>query len=422
MPYLRLFVPLLMLLAVPAARGEPPAARSFSFGAGRAGTTVVAADAAYDAIRGYGWEPGAMRITGNAATADEPFAFSVRAPEGNYRVKVWLGDTATTVKAEARRVMVAGARGGPVEFTVNVRTSRIDDRTSVGTSARERKVSARQWDDRLTLEFCGKRPTVSAIEVVPASDVVTLFLAGDSTVTDQAEEPWAAWGQLLPQFFTPKVAVANYAESGRALRSFRGERRWAKLLSCLRPGDYVFVQFGHNDMKEKGDGVGAFTSFSVDLWQYVADVRAKGGLPVLVTPMHRRRFVGNEIQNTFGDYPEATRRVAAELKVPLVDLQAMSKPLYEAFGPERSKLLFVHFPAGSFPGQDKPLKDDTHFRAFGADQIARCVVRSIRELKLPLAEQVRADVPAFDPAKPGDPAAYDLPASAVVKLVVPEGK
>ena len=218
------------------------------------------------------------------------------------------------------------------------------------------------------------------------------------------------------------MAVANYAESGRTLRSFKGERRQAKLLAGVKPGDYVFVQFGHNDMKEKGPGVGAFTSFSDSLRSLVADVRAKGGRPVLLTPMNRRKFDGGSVVQTFGDYPEATRRVAAELAVPLIDLQAMSKPLYEAFGPDRSTLLFVHFPAGTFPGQDKPLRDDTHFRAFGADQIARCVVQGVRDLHLPLAAEVRDTVPSFDPSRPGDPAAYDLPASPVAAVVVPEGR
>jgi lysophospholipase L1-like esterase len=430
-------LPTVLALATQA-RADPPASRTFVFGGGDPRSVVVPADQLYDARRGFGFEPGvAVRVEhrtggGSFATADGPFMFSEKLPEGNYRVTVRLGDpdgeSATAVKAETRRVMVPLVRTGKghvvqVEFTVNVHAPRVDAATSVSVSARERSASPRSWDDKLTLEFLGPRPAVSSIEIRPADPgTITVFLAGDSTVTDQAAEPWAAWGQLLPQFFTPAVAVANYAESGRTLNSFRAEHRWAKILSQLRPGDYVFVQFGHNDMKEKGPGVGAFTTFSASLRSNVADVRAKGGLPVLLTPMHRRHFAGAEIQSTFGDYPEATRRVAAELKVPLIDLQAMSKPLYESFGPEGSKQLFVYFPANAYPGQDKPLHDDTHFRAFGADQIARCVVQSIRDLKLPLAADVRPEVPPFDPAHPGDPAAYDLPASAAVKSVVPEGR
>ncbi len=442
---LRRAAPLLLTLAAaPWARAEATAGRTFCFGPAviRPGGVAVPPDAVYDAARGYGFEPGtAVRVVTRTdgpqdarqfATAGGPFLFSEKVAEGNYTVTVWLGDpggeSATAVKAETRRVMVPLTRTAKgqltrVEFTVAVHTPRLPDGTSVAISARERIPAVRHWDDKLTLEFLGPRPAVSAVEIRPAdAGTVTVFLAGDSTVTDQPEEPWAAWGQFLPQFFTPAVSVANYAESGRTLRSFKAERRWAKLVSQIKAGDYVFIQFAHNDMKEKGPGVGPFSSFSDSLRQYVADVRAKGGLPVLMTPMNRRHFVGTEITNTFGDYPAATKKVAAELNVPLIDLQAMSKPLFEAFGPERTKQLFVYFPAHAYPGQDKPLHDDTHFQAFGADQLARCVVQGIRDLKLPLAADVRDGVPTYDPAHPGDPATYDLPASTSGKLVVPEGK
>lgn len=385
----------------------------------------------YDPVRGYGFEPGPAARIDPAGGVVGPFLFSVRVPEGNYRVTVRLGGTtaasATAIKAESRRVMtpltktVAGETA-TAEFTVHVRTPRIDDRSSVSLSAREKGPAVRHWDNKLTLEFCGPNPAVASIDIGRVDDAVTVFLAGDSTVSDQPQEPWAAWGQWLPQFFTARVAVANYAESGRSLRSFKGERRWDKLLSQLKAGDYVLIQFGHNDMKEKGDGVGAFSSFSDSLRAFVQDAQAKGGRAVLLTPMHRRRFSGSDVQATFGDYPDAVRKVATELKVPLINLQAMSKPLYEAFGPERSKQLFVHFPAGTFPGQTAALKDDTHFSAFGADQLARCVVQGIRDLKLPLADDLRDGIPTFDPTRPGDAAAYDLPASAAGTTVTPEGR
>lgn len=413
----------------------------FAFAASpAAGFTAVATDTVYDDKRGYGFEPDQTiklqsRTTGPAlgrefATADAPILFSAKVPEGNYHVTLWLGDTEgeteTQVKAESRRIVYPLVRTkageiSKIDFTVNVRTAWIDNKNWVKISDREKIPAVRHWDDKLTLEFAGKRPAVAAVAIQKIDDAVTVFIAGDSTVTDQAQEPWTAWGQLIPQFFKPNVAIANHAESGRSLKSFKGDRRWDKVLAQLKAGDYVFIQFGHNDMKENGGKV-AYTDFSDLLRAYIADVKAKQAHVVVMTPMHRRRFSGNEIQPTFGDYPDAIRKVAWSEGVPLIDLQAMSKPLFEAFGPEKAKLLFVHFPANTFPGQDKAFKDDSHFQAFGSDQIARCVLQGIRDLKLPLADSIRDGVPTFDPAHPDDPAKYYLPSSVATKTVTPEGK
>lgn len=396
--------------------------------------TFVPADAVYNTERGYGFEPSSaagLVTQSRCMTGNEPFLFSIHAPEGNYRVTAWFGGATggsdTAIKAESRRIMmplvaIGDGEVNQITFTVNIRTPKIDDKTSVKLNDRETKPDVHHWDDKLTLEFAGTHPAISALKIERVTDATTVFLVGDSTVTDQPGEPWAAWGQLIPQFFKPSVAVANYAESGRTFKSFTADRRWDKVMSVIKPGDYVFIQFGHNDMKEKGAGIGPYTSFSDSMRKYIADTRAKGAFPVVCTPMHRRKFAGNEIQPTFGDYPDAVRKLASETSTPLIDLQAMSKPLYEYFGPEKSKRLFVHFPAGTFPGQDKALADDTHFQAFGADQIARCVVQRIRDLKLPLAKDLRDGIPAYDPSHPDDPDAYTLPASAGGKPIVPEGK
>ncbi|MDB5327223.1 MAG: rhamnogalacturonan acetylesterase [Phycisphaerales bacterium] len=404
------------------------------------GFTPIAADAGYDAKRGYGFEPDQTiklqsRSTGPAlgrefATADAPILFSAKAPEGNYHVTAWLGDpegeTETQVKAESRRIMYPLVRTKKgeltkIDFTVNVRTAWIDNKNWVKISDREKTPSVRHWDDKLTLEFAGKRPAVAAIEIQKVDDAVTVFLAGDSTVTDQPQEPWTAWGQLIPQFFKPNIAIANNAESGRSLKSFKADRRWEKVLSQLKAGDYVFIQFGHNDMKEAGGKV-AYTTFSDSLRQYIQEAKTKDAHVVVLTPMHRRTFAGNEIRPSFGDYPDAIRKVAWSEGVPLIDLQAMTKPMYEAFGPEKAKAMFVYAPAGTYPGQDKAFKDDTHFQAFGSDQIARCVLQGIRDLKLPLADSIRDGVPTFDPSHPDDPTKYYLPSSVAVQTVTPEGK
>lgn len=363
------------------------------------------------------------------APGQTPPTFSVPVAEGSYDVAVTFGDasraTSNTVKAESRQLMLERVDTQPGEFitrtfTVNVRTPRLPDGEQVRLKDRER--AALRWDERLTLELNGKRPGVKSISITPRPDAITVFLAGDSTVTDQQNEPWAGWGQMLPRFFEPGVAVANHAESGESLRAFRSEKRLEKILSQIQPGDYLFIQFGHNDMKEKGNDVGPFTTFTRDLEDYLNKGRQRGATVVLLTPMHRRRFgPGAEVHNTHGDYPQAIRYVAQTHGIPLIDLHAMSKLLYEALGPEASKKAFVHYPANTFPGQDKPLKDDTHFNNYGAYELARCVVHGIRESKLPLMEHIADDVKPFDPAAPDPFTTFDVPPSPLHPTTAPSG-
>jgi lysophospholipase L1-like esterase len=262
------------------------------------------------------------------------------------------------------------------------------------------------------------------MEITPAAkNIVTVFLAGNSTEVDQAEEPYAAWGQMLPSFFVArKVAVANYAESGESLSSFIGERRLEKMLSLMKAGDYAFVQFGHNDMKQQGPGIGAFTSYKKDLKYFIAEVRKKGAIPVLVTSMQRRSFdsVG-KITETLGDYPEAVRQTAKEEHTPLIDLNAMSKIMYETWGPQESIKAFVHFPANTFPGQSEELKDDTHFTPFGAYEIARLIVKGIRDNQLGIAAFIKKETPAVDPARPRSFSSFYWPYSPAIASVKPDG-
>jgi lysophospholipase L1-like esterase len=360
---------------------------------------------------------------------DSPNRFFAHLPEGNYLVRVTLGDKTqdsdTTVKAEARRLMlesVKTAAGQTVtrEFVVNIRQASIagGDRVKLN----DRELGGPSWDDKLTLEFVGPKVHVVSVDVEPAKDVTTVYIAGDSTVCDQGNEPWAAWGQVLPRFFKPTVAVANYAESGRALYSFRSEKRLDKILSVIKGGDYLFIQFGHNDQKDKSPGAGAFTSYKRKLEEYVAATRAKGATPVLVTPMYRRRFDGGKLQESLGDYPAAVRKVAEEQKVALIDLHEMSGKLFGAMGEEGTKKAFVFFPANSFPGQKEELKDNTHFNAYGAYELARCVVEGLRTSGLPLAKQLADDVTPFDPSRPDAPESVKIPASLPPPSVTkPEG-
>jgi lysophospholipase L1-like esterase len=356
--------------------------------------------------------------------AKNPFIFAVDVPEGNYDVFVTLGDyeskSMTTIKAESRRLMLEkiGTESGEfkkIVFTTNVRYSQIDSVTSVKLKPRE--IKHLNWDKRLSIEFNDQNPCICGVEIVKTTKPITIFLAGNSTVTDQKLEPWAAWGQMLPRFFkSGEVVVANHAESGESLKSFIGENRLKKLFSTTKAGDYLFIQFGHNDPKKQSDSyVEPFVGYKKYLKLFIDKARQNSVIPVLVTPMHRRHFDENGmIVNTHGDYPAAMCETAKEENVPLIDLFEMSKEMFEAMGIEGSKKAFVHYPAGTFPGQNEELNNDTHFSNYGAYELAKCVVEGIKSNQIELEKYLVDDVQTFDPNHPDSFNSWNLPVSPLI--------
>jgi lysophospholipase L1-like esterase len=359
-------------------------------------------------------------VTGKSCTSDKPFFFSVPVPEGSYRITLVLGGpqaSVTTVRAEGRRLMLERVPTKPDEsvtkvFDTNVRFPEISGDPNNLVKLKPRELGILNWDHKLTLEFNGDHPSVRSINIEPIHDEPVLYLAGDSTVVDQYFEPWAAWGQMLPRFFLPGIIIANHAESGETTRSFVGEKRLAKIMTTMKPGDYLFIQFAHNDMKP---GAVPLEDYKKLLINYIVQTRAKGATPVLVTPMNRRTFDDDgKITNSFGDYPDAIREVAAQQKVALIDLNAMSKTLFEAMGPEGTPKAFMHYPANSFPGQTAAISDDTHFNSYGAYELARCIVHGIREADLPLTKFLDPAVPDFDPAHPDPQTDFHLPFTPIL--------
>jgi lysophospholipase L1-like esterase len=395
------------------------------------GFTAARPEAVFSAETGFGLEEGfaANTITRGGAdklrdgfvTSAKPFFFSLAVPEGIYRVTVTLGDaqdaSSTTVKAESRRLMlekVTTEKGNFETRVFNVAVKRPELKSGGKVQLKPTEEGGhRDWDTKLTFEFSGARPCVCAMEIVPVEDVTTIYIAGDSTVTNQRNEPWAGWGQMLPRFFSDAVVVSNHAQSGLALFSFVSQKRLEKILSTMKKGDYVFIQFGHNDQKDKRPNAGPFTTYKGNVKRFVEVVRKGEGVPVLVTPMERRRFEGDRQSATLTDYAEAVRQAGAEWKVPVIDLNAMSLKFYAALGPEKSTKAFVHYPAKSFPGQDKALRDDTHHNAYGAYELARCMVEGIKAEVPALAKHLSADCGTFDPSKPDAPEKFELPASPV---------
>ncbi|SDC10708.1 rhamnogalacturonan acetylesterase [Niabella drilacis] len=415
----------------------------FDFGQGRVekGYVKVLPGTGFDQQRGYGIDLGTHVVsntyTGKAAltdgylTSDQPFYFSVKLPEGNYNVKIWTGDDRGTadiaVRAENRRMFVnrlqtEKGKHRLIEFTVNIRDSLIAG-TNRKVRLKAREYGYLHWDNKLTLEFNSNQPKVNAIEITPSKTAVSVFLAGNSTVVDGASEPYSAWGQMFPFFFQPgKVAVVNLAESGETLSGFIAARRFAKMLSLMKPGDYAFVEFGHNDQKQKGAGVGAFTTYKKDLEFFIDMVRKKGGIPVLVTSVQRRQFdSAGRIVETLGDYPAAVRQTARERHVALIDLNAMSKTLFERMGPEGSLLAFAHFSAGVFANKKEAIADNTHFRPFGAYEVARLMITGVRNAPLKLAGLIKPGEPLFDPSVPDAYTDFYWPESPGRDATKPDG-
>jgi lysophospholipase L1-like esterase len=214
---------------------------------------------------------------------------------------------------------------------------------------------------------------------------------------------------MLPRFFKPGVAIANNAESGESLRSSLSAHRLDKVLSTMKAGDYLIIQYGHNDEKEKGEGIGAFTTYKADLKTFVTESRKHGGIPVLVTPVQRRTFdLAGKITNSHGDYPEAVRQVAREENVPLIDLNATSKLFYEALGPEKSKIAFKD-------------GDGTHHNNYGSYELAKCIVEGIKRANLGIAKFLLNDTPVFDPSRPDPVASFSVPASPIITSTKPLG-
>ena len=360
----------------------------------------------------------------------QPFSVSLAVPDGNYRVTVTIGSkkkaAQTVVRAESRRHysdLIATKKGKTetVTFVVNKHNPVISSDRRVKLKPRE--VGYKNWDDSLNLSFCGPAPAVQRIQVEPADDVTTVFLCGNSTVVDQEDEPWASWGQMITRWFGPEVAIANFAESGLSCTSFLAQLRLDKILSQLKRGDYVIVEFGHNDEKEKKAGDGAWYSYTRNLKIFIDRVREAGGNIIFCTPTARRFFNDDHtsIRNTHGDYPDAMKAVAAREQVPVIDLTRMSTIFYEALGEEGSKKSLVHYPANTFAGQDKPLADNTHFNPFGAWEIAKMVVMGLKQTGSPLVQYLRPDWRDFDPAQPDNPDTFVWHTSTGSNLTKPDG-
>lgn len=226
----------------------------------------------------------------------------------------------------------------------------------------------------------------------------TIYTIGDSTMAnkkDPERNPEHGWAQVLQPFFKDSFVIENKAVNGRSTKSFINEKRWDSIYKKLKKGDYVFIEFGHNDEKIEDSTryTNPHTSYRYNLIRFVKESREKGAIPILLTSIARRNF--NEkgvLVPTHGDYPLTTRLVAQEYKVPFIDLEYYTELLEQSYGPEKSKQLHLHFKAGENVYYDKDKADDTHLSLKGATAIAQIVVNQIKESTDPSLEKIKKGI------------------------------
>ncbi|WP_179090149.1 GDSL-type esterase/lipase family protein [Paenibacillus sp. FSL H8-0548] len=361
----------------------------FDFGSGalQEGYVRVDSSSAYSSELAYGFADISKVSWGDRSTADAlrtdyaapgDTSFNVDLPYGDYSITVVSGDS-----QEAAHV------GMVVEMIQKVATTAV-----ASGSFMERSFTLSMVDGQMNMFFTGTAPKINSLIITKlpertANTVPNVFLAADSTVSSYgaSAKPQAGWGQMISRFFTSDVNFVNRAIGGRSSKSFIVEGRLDSLLQELRPGDYMFVQFGHNDASIDNEArYASVPDYKNYLKLYINGARQRGATPILVTTVTMRYFdqEGKAIPS-FVDYVNATKEVAVEMNAPLVDLSALSVAYLNLIGPETSKLVYLHVPAAIYSAFPDGLIDNVHFQEFGAIQIARLVAGAVKQLDIPLA-------------------------------------
>ena len=370
--------------------GDGPVANSY---------TQVKANTKFSESLGYGFESGTVKsvdrlwddeLITDFLTASDEMVFSVVLPQGNYEVTFIFGDgeneSETTVKAENRKLIFDRVTtSGAVFSKQSVSLRRMETKSmdgSVTMSIKEREKGYYTWDNKLTFTISGKAPAVAGIEIQKKEDVTTLWLCGNSTVVDQMTAPWAGWGQMAPGFFKSSVAIANYAESGLTAKGFMSMKRLDKILADAKKGDYVFVQFAHNDQKNATD----VADYEKTLTSYYDKIKAKGAIPVFVTSTARQGELDS--LTSVGGLPERMRVLAKKLGVICLDLNRRSIELQKALGSEKYQL-YMH-----------TASDKTHFCEYGGYELARAMLLEISEKIPALRAHFRDDYQALNTGAP----------------------
>lgn len=227
-----------------------------------------------------------------------------------------------------------------------------------------------------------------------AENMKTIYIIGDSTACNYGEDryPRTGWGQVLQKFFDEtKVKISNRAISGRSSKSFYEEKAWDSVLKEIKEGDYVFIQFGHNDEKKEDITrfTEPFTTFKDYLKIYINQTRTKGAIPVLLTPIHRNKWSGGQIVDTHKDYLIAIRELAKEENVSLIDIADKTKKLFESLGEKNMNQVFLILPKGKYKNYPEGVNDNTHLQEKGAIKVANLVIEGIKEINLEIASTIK---------------------------------
>ncbi|POH61092.1 G-D-S-L family lipolytic protein [Arthrobacter glacialis] len=379
---------------------------TFDFGNGAVASNSVGikATTAYTAKNRAGFiDPSAVTATdrGTADALRSDFAtvgdteFVVDLPNGDYTVDLIAGDA-----TGATDISIAAEQMAKVQQTARTAGNYLEMSFDIAVV-----------DGQLNLEFGGTAPNINAVVLTQKSPRLagtkpTVWVTGDSTVQSYTSDyaPQAGWGQMLPRYLSEDVTVENKAIGGRSSKNFISQGRLDEVLRGIRPGDYLFVQFGHNDnSKGVDDRYAAPADYAEYLRTYVDGARQRGATPIIVTPVSRRSFdaATGKFNVSFPDYVAAASGLASQSKTALVDLSALSKTYLDSIGPEAALSVFLHVPAGVYPSRPSGTADDTHFQEYGAIAMARLVATGISALDMPLADEVvAAEPPAAVPAAP----------------------
>ena len=228
---------------------------------------------------------------------------------------------------------------------------------------------------------------------VPLKKKTKVYLIGDSTMCDyeSSRAPLTGWGMPFKVFFDSTVQIDNRARGGRSTRTFLSENRWQPIADSLQEGDYVLMQFGHNDEAKEEKYKDRYTpvvDYTSNLIKFIGETRAKKAIPVLITPVSRIRFANGVAQETHKEYTAAVHEIAKQYKTPLIDLDKKSRDLMQAMGPEYATLLFMQLEPGEHPAYPDGQKDNTHFNEYGARRIAELVLKGLKENGVELAERI----------------------------------
>ncbi|BAB07682.1 BH3963 [Halalkalibacterium halodurans C-125] len=386
---------------------EEPFEISFDFGTSESlvedGYVKITNDSLYNEEQGFGFANTANVLATNREGTDalqgdyvtfSDTSFLIDLPNGDYKVSIVSGDTEETTEV--------GVKAESIQ--------KIQDTSLTTGQFTDKNFDIALIDGQLTIELTGKQPKINALTIKERSKRnpavhPTVYIASDSTAQtyDPYWNPQAGWGQMLPRYFETDVTIKNHAIGGRSSRTFYTEGRLDTILREIKPNDYLLIQFGHNDatisVPERYTSVEDFKGY---METYVAGVRQRGGIPILVTPVGRRSFhpETGKFNVSFPGYKQAMEEVAAEQDVLLVNLNTLSREYYDEIGPEGTRSVFLHVDAGVYPAFPEGRADDTHFQAYGAIQIARLLSEGIAQLNTPLADYVVEMLPPDNAPSP----------------------